>query len=280
MLVSALCFAVMGVFVKLAGDVPVVEKVMFRNLVTLVVAGGVAIHRRRTLFGRPEHRSWLLLRSLLGIGGVGCYFWSIDHLLLADAAMLNKLSPFVVFLLAGTTLGETRRRSTFLALTVAFAGALCVIKPRLDLAVLPALVGLASAFFAGAAYTVLRHLRDLEPPEVIVFFFSAVTVILTAPWVALHFNLPTASQAGALLGIGITAAGGQFALTASYRHAPATEVSLYSYAVIVFSAVLGLAVFSEVPDGLSIIGGCLIIAAGAVVYFLSYPRKASDSHGQ
>jgi len=283
MLFSTLCFAVMGAFVKLAADVPVVEKVMFRNLVTLVVAGGVVLKNRRAPFGRRGNRRWLVLRSVLGVGGVGCYFWAIDHLLLADAAMLNKLSPFFVFLLAGAALKERQRRSTFVALLLAFAGALCVIKPRFDLEMVPALVGLASAFFAGAAYTVLRFLRDREPPETIVFVFSAVTVLMTAPVVAVGFSSPSGPDVWWLLGIGVAAAGGQFALTSAYHHAPATEVSLYSYAVIVFSAVLGFVLFDEIPDALSVVGGLLILAGGAMVWVLRprpYSTNTSDSHGQ
>ena len=283
MLFSTLCFAVMGAFVKLAADVPVVEKVMFRNLVTLVVAGGVVLKNRRAPFGHRGNRRWLVLRSVLGVGGVGCYFWAIDHLLLADAAMLNKLSPFFVFLLAGAALKERQRRSTFVALLLAFAGALCVIKPRFDLDMVPALVGLASAFFAGAAYTVLRFLRDREPPETIVFVFSAVTLMMTAPVVAVGFSTPTGSDVWWLLGIGVAAAGGQFALTSAYHHAPATEVSLYSYAVIVFSAVLGFVLFDEVPDALSAVGGLLILAGGAMVWVLRprpYETNTNESQGQ
>lgn len=275
MLTSALCFSIMGVFVKLAHDVPVVEKVMFRNLVTLGVAGAIALARRRPLTGRPGNRRWLLLRSLLGIGGVGCYFWSIERLLLADAAMLNKLSPFFVFLLAGPMLGERQRRSTALALLLAFTGAILVIKPRFDVSVIPALVGLASALFAGSAYTVLRHLRDRETPETIIFVFSAVTVALTAPLVAVGFSPPTGMAPWWLAGIGLAAAGGQFGLTAAYRHAPAAEVSLYSYAVILFSALFGFVVFAEVPDLWSGLGGILILCAGTLVWLVNRPGRVT-----
>lgn len=39
-LVSAFSFALMGVFVKLAADVAVLEKVGFRSIVSLILAGG------------------------------------------------------------------------------------------------------------------------------------------------------------------------------------------------------------------------------------------------
>lgn len=265
MLASSASFAAMAAFVKLAPAVPVVEKVLFRNLVTLLIAGVLVRRNRRPPLGRPGNRRWLLLRSLLGIGGVACYFYAIDHLLLADASMLTKLSPFVTALIAAAALGEAITVRTALALAAGFVGGLLVIKPRFDLEVVPALIGAGSALFAGGAYAVVRFLRDREPPETIVFVFSLVSVAGLLPLAAPGFTVPSALDGLWLLGIGIAAAGGQFGLTAAFRHAPAAEVSLISYSLIVFSALLGWVFWGEVPDAASLSGGVLIIAAGAAV---------------
>ena len=85
MTVSAAAFAGMGAFVKAAADVPVVEKVVVRNLISLFIAGVVAWRAGRPLLGRRENQGFLLLRSLLGVAGVVCYFYAIDHLILAAA---------------------------------------------------------------------------------------------------------------------------------------------------------------------------------------------------
>lgn len=265
MLASSASFAAMAAFVKLAPAVPVLEKVLLRNLVTLFVAGALVRHNHRPALGRPGNRGWLLLRSLLGIGGVACYFYAIDHLLLADASMLTKLSPFVTTLIAAAALGEAITGRTAVALVVGFVGGLLVIKPRFDLEVLPALIGAGSALFAGGAYAVVRLLRDREPPETIVFVFSLVSVVGLLPVVAGSFTVPSPADAAWLLGIGLAAAGGQFGLTAAFRHAPAAEVSLISYSLIVFSALIGWLFWGEIPDAASLVGGTLIILAGAAV---------------
>ena len=131
---------------------------------------------------------------------------------------------------------------------------------------LPALAGVASAVFAGGAYVLLRFLRDREHPETIVFVFSLVTVIGLLPVVLPTFDAPDGLQWIWLLGLGVSAAAGQFSLTAAYRHAPAGRVSLLGYTTIVFSAVMGWIIWSEVPDALSVAGGFMILA-GAVVAF-------------
>ena len=275
MLVSAAAFAVMGACVKAAGDVPLGEKVMVRNLITLVIAGALAIRTRRPLLGRRSNQPLLLARSLLGVGGVTCYFFAIGHLILADAAMLTKVSPFFVAVFAAFFLGERAPWGVMLAMAVAFAGGLFIIKPRFDLSVVPALIGLGSSLFAGGAYTVLRALRTREATATIVFHFSLVSVLATAPIVASDPYLPRGAEWLFLLGIGVGAAIGQLGLTVAYRSAPAAQISIYSYSTILFSALLGLIVWREIPDTLSLTGGVLIIAGGALAFAVR-PSQSLD----
>lgn len=266
MVASATAFAFMGVFVKMAPEVPVAEKVLFRNLVVLLVAGAVAIRRGMPLLGRRGNRRFLIARALLGIAGVACYFYGIDHLYLADAAMLNKLSPFVVALLGAAFLGEPLRRPVVIACVTAFTGALLVVRPRFDMTVVPALVALASAVFAGSAYALLRFMRNREAAETIVFMFALITVLVVGPVVAVDPYALTLPELGSLLGIGLAAAVGQIGLTTAYRYGPAGEVAVYSYLTILLSAVFGAVLFDEIPGLLSMLGGLLIIAGGVIVY--------------
>jgi drug/metabolite transporter (DMT)-like permease len=277
MLVSAAAFAAMGAFVKAATATPFLEKVIVRNLFTLAIAGLLAVARRRPLLGRLRNQPVLFTRSLLGLGGVTCYFYAVDHLLLADATMLTKLSPFFVAIFASVFLGERPTRSVVLGMAAAFFGGLLVIKPRFDVGVVPALVGLGSAAFAGGAYTVLRALRAREAPETIIFHFSLVTFAALLPVAAPGLVVPTGREMLWLAGIGAGAALGQFGLTIAYRHAPAAEVSIYSYAMILVAAALGFAFWSEVPDLLSAAGGVLIIFGGAAAYLGDRRRDGGDA---
>jgi drug/metabolite transporter (DMT)-like permease len=274
MVASSVSFALMGAFVKATPDVPVALKVVCRNLVTLAVAGVMVARSGAPFIGESRNRALLLARSVLGIIGVTAYFWTIDHLLLADAAMLNKLSPFFVTLFAAAFLAEPIRRPVAAALILAFCGALLVIKPRFDLSVVPAMVGLLSAAAAGGAYAVVRALRSREQPQTIIFVFSLVTVVGLLPAALAASHRPTIAEILMMLAIGLFAAGGQFGLTAAFRHAPASEVALYSYTTVVFSAIIGLLVWSEIPDHWSVAGGCAILVAGALPIAV---RRATES---
>ena len=85
----------------------------------------------------------------------------------------------------------------------------------------------------------------------------------------------TALQLGYLLLAGLSATGGQYTITAAYIYAPARDISVYDYSQIVFSSLLGLFVFGQVPDVLSIIGYVIIIAMAAAMYFKN--RKSAKS---
>lgn len=271
MVLSSLAFALMGAAVKAVPEVPLEVKVGVRNLITLVVAAVLVRRHPGPALGRWRHQPHLLARSLLGVGGVACYFYAIDHLVLADATMLTRLSPYVVAVLAALLLAEPLSGRVLVAMTVAFAGGLLVIKPRFDLEVVPALVGLASAFFAGGAYTTLRALRHREPAETVVLHFSLTSVVAMAPLMAFVPRRPSAEEAVWLLVIGLCAAAGQIWLTAAYRHAPAAEVSVYGSTMILFAAVMGFAGWGEIPDAASIAGGALIVV-GSWLAFRRGPR--------
>ncbi len=99
-LLAALFFSLMNMFVKMAGDLPTFQKAFFRN----VIAAAVAIY----LLSRTEEKFTikkssykdLILRSIFGTLGILANFWAIDHLNLSDANMLNKMSPFFATLMS------------------------------------------------------------------------------------------------------------------------------------------------------------------------------------
>lgn len=267
MLLSALFFAFMAAMVKLSGDIPVFEKVFFRNLISLFVAFGALKNSSGSIFGEKKNQKYLIARALLGLTGVFFYFYSISNLNLADSAMLNKLSPFFITIFAVIFLKEKLTPMKVISMIVVFCGALLVIKPQWNLSVVPAIAGFLSAAFAGGAYTLVRFLKNREKPATIVFYFSFVSVIGTLPFILVNFAVPTKIQFIYLVLTGVFAAVAQFALTYSYKYAPASEVAIYNYVNIVFSAVIGFFIWSEIPDILSIIGGSIITLMAIVVYF-------------
>ena len=286
-IISALSFSIMGAFVKHLQDIPVFEKVFFRNLISLFIAYRLFIVKQKkdldnekkvSIFGEPKNRKYLILRSSLGLTGVILNFYAITHLYLSDSSILMRIAPFFVTITAVLFLKEKVTKFQYFTLIVGFIGAIFVIKPEFDLKILPALAGLIASLCAGVAYTTVRYLKDKEEPETIIFFFSLFSLVVTLPlMLGFDFVLPNLSEVIFLLMTGVFAGIAQIALTYAYKFEKASKISIYNYTGIIFSVIIGFFIWSEIPDWLSIIGGSLIILSAVGSYYYNlYKSKKGD----
>lgn len=272
---SAFCFAFMNAFVRLAGDLPSTQKSFFRNFVALIFASIILIKNKIPF--KVQHKSnipALLVRAGLGTVGILCNFYAIGHLVLADASMLNKMSPFFVIIFSFIFLKECLTFFQGAAVFTAFIGSLFIIKPSFNMEMFPAFLGLVGGMCAGAAYTAVRYLGNHgEKNPFIVAFFSAFSCLTTLPFLIFDYHPMTGYQLLSLMGAGLAAAGGQFSITAAYTKAPAKEISVYDYSQIIFATILGFFLFGDVPDIYSVIGYVIIIAMAVLMFFYNTKRQ-------
>lgn len=273
-IMSAFCFALMSFFVRMAGDLPPMQKSFFRNFVAAIFAGIILMKNGVPFHCKKENLGYMLGRSICGTIGILCNFYAVDHLVLADASMLNKMSPFFAVIFSYFLLKEKITVPQGLFVIGAFVGSLFVIKPTFsNMDLLPSLIGLCGGIGAGAAYTMVRKLGERgEKGPFIVFFFSTFSCVVTLPWLLFDYHPMSLVQIGILLFAGLSAAGGQFSITAAYCYAPAREISVYDYSQIIFSAGLGFFFFEQIPDLLSWIGYA-VICLMAVAMFLYNNRR-------
>ena len=179
-LMAAFFFSLMSVFVRLSGDVPTMQKAFFRNIVAAFVAVVILLRSGQRVSLKKENLPPLLLRSIFGTIGILANFWAVDNLGIADANMLNKLSPFFAILMSIFILGEKPNRIEWLSVLLAFIGAAFVAKPSAGIISLPALVGILGGFTAGTAYTFVRKagLQGVRGPIVVAFFSTFSTLVL------------------------------------------------------------------------------------------------------
>ena len=274
-ILAAFFFSCMNVCVRLSGDVPTIQKSFFRNIVAFAIAGSMLIREGKGF--RPAHASnWpiLLGRATFGTIGLLANFYAVDHLMLSDASMLNKMAPFFAVIASFFILKEKINPVQALTLVGAFAGALFIIRPTLsNMDLGPSLVGLLGGLCAGTAYTLVRLLGQRgERSSIIVFLFSGFSCLVALPFLLFDYHPMTMQQTLTLLGAGLAAAGGQFSVTAAYTNAPAREISVYDYSQVIFGALLGFFIFGDIPDLLSFVGYALIIGM-AILSFCYNKRK-------
>ena len=270
-ILSAFGFAVMSAFIKLSGDLPNIQKVFFRNLVSAIIALFLIIKLKGSFTGKKENRKILIYRSLFGTIGIIFNYYAIDNLVLSDANMLNKISPFLVVVFCALILKEKINLKQILAIIVAFIGALFIVKPSFDIRVVPYIIGFLSAVFAALAYTCVRMLGNKEEYYTIVFFFSTFSLVTVLPMFIYVYEPMTTMQFVYLILAGIFASLGQFGVTLAYKYAPAKEISIFDYSNIIFSAILSIFLFGVYPDKLSVVGYFIIFAAA--FYMFLYNKR-------
>lgn len=269
-LMSAFFFALMALFVRLAGDVPTMQKSFFRNAVALIVATVVLIKNGGGFKWGKGNFPYLFIRAFCGTLGLICNFYAVDHLVLSDANMLNKLSPFFAILFSVIILKERVKLYQWCAVMAAFIGALFIIKPTGVTMNFASIVGFIGGMGAGAAYTMVRKLSMRgERGPYIVFFFSAFSCIVIVPFILFDFHPMTLLQTVLLIATGLAAAGGQFSITSAYSYAPAREISVFDYSQVLFAALLGFFILGQIPDLWSILGYIIICGVSVIMFMIN-----------
>ncbi len=272
---SSFCFALMSAFVRLAGDLPFFQKVLFRNAVSVVVAGTVLLTRHIPVRVPKDCALPLLFRVVCGTIGVFCNYYAIDHLMLANSNSLSKLSPFFAILFAAMFLGERVSRIQLGCIALALAGSMFLIFPNLGTLGFSAGIGLLGGVMSGGAHVALRALRrnDGIDGSTIVFLFSAVSTLIVLVPCVLYWTPMTGRQTVYLLLAGCSCAAAQYALTNAYCYAPPKDISIYDSTQILFSGLLGYLLFRQIPALTSWAAYVLILTA-SVLLFLHYRKES------
>lgn len=259
----------MAVMVKYVQHLPLMELFFFRALPTMVIVPVMLKNKRVPFVG--NNRPLLFLRSLFSIFGTIIYFYTIKAMILTNAVAIKQLSPFFIILLASIFLREKITLKQIPIFIFAFLGALFIIKPGFRLDAYSGIIGLLGAVLTAGAHIAIRHLRLTDHHLVIVNYYgytSGLASFGVLLWQR-NFYIPDVLSLFILLLLGLVGLGAQLALTRAYQMAPINLVSFYIYFQIVFSTLLGILLFMEIPDLFSIFGATLIVISGYLNYKLN-----------
>ncbi len=287
-IISTVFFALMGFFVKLAVDVPAIQKAFYRNLIGLIFMFFILMKKVQTKKREnidssianifiPKEKKLLFFRSLFGTVGIILTFYTIDNMMLADSTILTRTSPFFTVIAASLFLGEKLSKRVGVAMIISFVGILFVVKPTFDIVILPYIVGIIASALAGIAYTFLRVLGTKgEDSDIIVFYFSLFATVTLLPLTLYIYKDMNLIESLYVLLAAISALVAQIFLTRAYRLAKANDISMYLNLQVIFTAILGIIFFNEVPDMLSILGYILIIGSSYWAFNVSDKGKAGE----
>jgi drug/metabolite transporter (DMT)-like permease len=262
MVISAACFALMAAIAKkLLPHTPMQAVVLSRGV--LMTTTFVALARRQGVPILGNNPPMLLLRGLLGYGALSCYFWSLQHLPLGDAVLLQYSHPVFVAAIAPFVLTEPTGRWHWPLILAALCGVALIIGPSGNFRA-AALVGLAGSMLSGLAYMAVRKLSKTEHPLTILVWFPLATLPLSllATWHAGVSAIPRngIEVAGHVL-VFLSALCGQWTLTWGLFRAGAARATAVTMTGPVFGLLFGWLMFGTSPGAASIAGTAMVIAA-------------------
>lgn len=268
MLVATIGFASTAVTVKFLRDLPLMEVIFFRSFPSILIIP-IILKKKKISFWGNNHL-FLLTRCLFSIFNTTAYYFTIRVMLLADAVTIKQLGPFFMIILAKIFLQEKITSKQIYIFIFAFIGAILIIKPGLRLNILPVIIGILGAMATAASHVIVRHLRLTDHPLVIVNYFGFTTglvALVIMLWQG-NFCVPNTASKYILVLLGLTGLGGQIAITKAYQMVKISIASLYLYSQIIFSVILGIIFFREVPDLFSVLGSAAVIMSGYLNYKL------------
>ena len=265
MALGAFWFSVMSLLVKAVGArLPSMEVVLARAVVTLALSVLLLRRARVRPWGTQPRR--LLVRGLLGFGGLTCFYYGLTHLPIADATVLQYTNPVFTALLAALVLGERLSRRELAATLASFAGVVLVARPSAlagaaaALPTFPVLVALTGALLSASAYVAVRGMGTSEHPLVVVFYLPLVSVPLALPAVLPVWVWPTPLEWAGLLAVGATTQVAQVYMTKGLQLERAGRATAVGYLQVVFAAAWGLLLFGERLTAWTAAGTALVLA--------------------
>ena len=215
---------------------------------------------------RTQRLPLQLVRGLLLISSSLCFFLALSSLPLAEATAINYTTPVLVILLAVVFLGERMTRPRIAFVVAGIVGMLLIVRPGAELLQGASLLVLCSASFY-AVFQILTRVMAREDPRVMLLYPALVgAAVMTVAWpfFGSHLDLTWLDMAKLVM-VGVLGTGGHFLLILAFRRAPASALTPFTYAHLVFATLVGWLVFGDFPDALTLAGMAIIGGSGLLL---------------
>lgn len=250
----------------LVEDYPIPQILLVRFLVFLVFALALARRRGFATTLRSRKPGLQLLRTLVMLAEIWVFVWAFSLLPLANVHAIAAVSPLIAMALAVPILGERVGWHRWAAVGAGLIGVLIIVRPGIGATDWAMAVPLLAAFLWALLQILIRKVGLSDPIETTGLWtagIAALVMVLIAPfvWIA-----PTSQAWGLLLLTGLLGTMGHMTLFKALELAPASAVQPFSYMMMVWATVLGLAVFGAFPDAWTIAGAAVIAASGLYAF--------------
>jgi drug/metabolite transporter (DMT)-like permease len=227
---------------------------------------------------KPRRLGIVSLRCAIGAGSLVLAFVSFSKIPLADAYTIAFLTPLIVTALSAPLLGERVGWRQWLAVVIAFAAVVLMLRPDFGAAGgsrfgIGQLAMLASGALFALSMLMLRRIAKTESSGALLLVYFIMLFLISLPFAIGDWRMPTALDFGLMAATGACSGIGNLLLILAFRYAAAALVSSFMYSQLIWGTAFGFLLFSELPDAITIGGAVVIMLCG--LYTLLHAAKTA-----
>lgn len=256
MLLATLAFAIMNVMAKELSSLHPMQVVFFRALGTFVFIFPYMIYRKIPVIG--THVKYLVLRAVLGVISLSCFFVVVQRIPLGSAISLRYLGPIFGAVMAYYFLKERIVTKQWFSFAIAFVGVIVMKGFDIRIDLLSFVLIMISAVSVGAVFVTLRFLGDKEHHLTIINYFMMFSMLCSLPFMG-KWSLPIGDTLYLVCMIGIFGMIGQILMTMAFREEEANVLAPFKYMELVYGIIAGYFIYQETYGLLPFLGIGLII---------------------
>ena len=251
----------------LSADIAPQQIIFLRYVVVSVLILLFCICRgQRNLLKTAQPKLQILRGLCMASSGLLIYF-ALKHLPLELCAAISFVSPLFVTALSIPLLGERVGLRRWIAVLIGLLSVLIILRPGGVSFQLAMLLPLGASLCWATGLTLTRLMRDREQALTVLAWSSLVGVVALSPLVWSVWQMPNSSQWMILILLGVFNGLGQYLVIRAFMRASASLLAPFSYSIIIWSMLIGLIVFNSFPDGITLIGTAILIAAGLYIWY-------------
>ncbi len=257
MLISALAFTLLNVFVKYLVSFDTFQIVFFRSIGSLVFTMSFLLKNKISIFGNSK--MLLIIRSLVGLTAMTLFFMSLKYLTVGSAVSLRYIAPIFATFFALVLLKEKIKNLQWIFLGIAFLGVLILKGFDAEINTVGFIYAIASAFFSGLVFIIIRKIGDKDHPIVIVNYFMGIATLVGGVLAIQNWRTPVGVEWLLLMSLGVFGFFGQLYLTKAFQMTETNQVAPFKYLEVIMTMLIGLFWFGETYTLWSVLGILLIL---------------------
>lgn len=200
--------------------------------------------------------------------GLTLFFYTIQHIPLATATVIQYLSPLFTVLLAMFYLDQQVRKIQWVFIILAFAGVIIFNGLDPNVPILFVLIGTLSAFFAAVAYMATVKCKSTDHPVLIVMYFHLLATPIMGTVSAVDWTPISLKEWGIGLSVGVLSVVAQVAMAFAIHREDASVVTPFKYVGAILAWAVGFIWFDEKLGPLGM-AGIIIVSAGVILNTLA-----------